>query len=105
MTTQLVSLVAIFTALSFVIFGSINILDNLLNNIKLLPLLKLIFIGNLWMLCMINIFSFFAKIIFKFIEKEWTLTKFVIIGNMILLIILTVISIAYIKTYGLSFAM
>lgn len=105
MTTQLVSLVAIFTALSFVIFGSINILDNLLNNIKLLPLLKLIFIGNLWMLCMINIFSFFAKIIFKFIEKEWTLTKSIIIGNMILLIILTVISIAYIKTYGLSFAM
>jgi len=103
MTTQLVSLVAIFTALSFVIFGSISILDNLLNNIKSLPLLRVIFIGNLWMLCMINIFSFFAKIIFKFIEKEWALTKFVIIGNATLLFILAVIIITYIKAYGLIF--
>ena len=103
MTTQLVSLVAIFTALSFVIFGSISILDNLLNNIKSLPLLRVIFIGDLWMLCMINIFSLFAKVIFKFIEKEWALTKFVIIGNATLLFILAVIIITYIKAYGLIF--
>lgn len=102
-TTQLISLVAIFTALSFVIFGSISILDNLLNNIKVLPLLKIIFIGDLWMLCMINIFAFFARIILMFIQRKWTLRVPVIIGNIILLITLIPIIVVYIITYGFKF--
>ena len=52
-TGQLISLVSIFTALSFVIFGGISVLGSLLENIKTLPLLNILFVADLWMLCMI----------------------------------------------------
>lgn len=64
-TGQLISLVSIFTALSFVIFGGISVLGSLLENIKTLPLLNILFVADLWMLCMINLFVIFVKLIIK----------------------------------------
>jgi hypothetical protein len=68
-TRQLISLVAIFTALSFVVFGGISILDNLLSNIKTAPILKILFVGDLWMICMCNLFFIFVKLISAIIGK------------------------------------
>ncbi len=101
-TTQLISLISIFTALSFVIFGSISILDNLLVNIRTLPIFKVIFIGNLWLICMTNIFTLFARMISKFISQDWKLSKPLIICNTIMICILIAIIIIYAKSYGIN---
>lgn len=59
MNAQLISLVAIFTALSFLLFGGISSLDNILDGAKDIPILKLLIIGNIWCLCIMNlIFTF-----------------------------------------------
>ena len=63
LTTQLITLVSIFTALSFVIFGGISVLDNLLQNVRALPVIKTLLIGDLWFICMANLFIIFTKII------------------------------------------
>lgn len=102
-TAQLIGLISIFTALSFVLFGSISILDNLLINIKTLPVLKVIFIGVLWMLCMVNIFAFFARIIFKLVSKKWELSRLVYISDAIIMGILVLIIIIYAKIYGMPY--
>ena len=92
-TTQLISLVSIFTALAFVMFGSISVLDNLLKNIEAQPVIKTLLVGDLWLICMINIFMLFAKFICFLVGKDkdfnwkWSL----IIFNLILLAFLALI--------------
>lgn len=55
MSSQLVTLVGIFTAIAFVVFGGISSLDNVFQNgIADIPLLRVMIIGIVWSLCMIN---------------------------------------------------
>lgn len=86
MTSQLLSLVAIFTALSFVIFGGISILDSLLENVSSLPIMRVIVVCMLWMLCMVNLFSLFAKIICDFTGRELKTKSYINSLNIILII-------------------
>lgn len=61
---QLISLIALFTALSFLIFGGISSLDNIFDGAKDFPILKIMIIGCIWSICMINlvfIFLFFVS--------------------------------------------
>lgn len=59
MNIQLISLVAIFTALSFLVFGGISSLDNIFAGVKDVPVLKLVIIGCIWSFCITNlIFAF-----------------------------------------------
>lgn len=63
MNMQLISLVSIFTALSFLLFGGLSSLDNILDGAKDIPILKLLITGNIWCLCMMNlifVFMFFV---------------------------------------------
>lgn len=91
-TGQLISLVSIFTALSFLVFGSISILDNLLINVQTSPIIKVIFVGIIWLLCMFNIFYLFAHFICKLIDKNDVFKlKHLIIINIILVVCLIVI--------------
>lgn len=69
-TAQLISLVSIFTALSFVIFGGISVLDNLLQNVRALPLIKVAFIADVWFGCMANILVVFMKFICVLTGRE-----------------------------------
>lgn len=66
MNIQLISLVAIFTALSFLVFGGISSLDNIFAGAKDIPILKLVVVGSIWGFCIMNmlfVFMFFiAKI-------------------------------------------
>lgn len=60
---QLISLVGIFTALSFLVFGGISSLDNIFAGAKDIPMLKLMIIGILWCFCIMNlvfVFMFFV---------------------------------------------
>lgn len=102
-TTQLVSLVGIFTALSFVIFGGISVLDSLMDNIKTLPVLKVIFVGDLWMICMLNLFMLFTKLICKICDKQIDLTTICIWLNSITGGILLLIILGIMLKYGFWF--
>ena len=102
-TSQLIGLVSIFTALSFVIFGGISVLDSLMSSIKTLPVLKVIFIGDLWLLCMVNLFMLFTKLICAICSKIINLKKLCIILNSIMGgILLLIIGFIWIK-YGFWF--
>lgn len=104
-TTQLITLVSMFTALSFVIFGGISVLDNLLQNIRTLLLIKTLLIADLWLICMSNLFILFTKFICLLTGKcenlKWKALVFLI--NLILLLVLGAILFAGYKIYGKSF--
>ena len=62
MNMQLISLIAIFTALSFIVFGGISSLDNIFLGVKDIPVTKLIIVGTIWCFCIMNlvyVFMFF----------------------------------------------
>lgn len=68
MNVQLISLVGIFTALSFLVFGGISSLDNIFLGAKDIPILKLVVIGTIWGFCIMNmlfVFMFFVAKIAK----------------------------------------
>lgn len=64
MNTQMITMVGIFTALAFLIFGSISSLDGIFENINL-PLFKVISIGLIWGLCVSNMIFVFLYCIGK----------------------------------------
>lgn len=62
---ELISLVGIFTALSFLVFGGVSSLDNIFDGAKNIPLLKLLIVGSVWGICMINLIFIFIFFIAK----------------------------------------
>ena len=68
LTSQLIGLVSIFTALSFVIFGGINILNSVLQNVRLASISRLLCVGILWTICMSILFYIFVRFILKIIK-------------------------------------
>ena len=64
MNTQMITMVGIFTALAFLIFGSISSLDGVFENIDL-PLFKVISIGLIWGICVSNMIFVFLYCIGK----------------------------------------
>ena len=68
MNIQLISLVAIFTALSFLVFGGISSLDNIFSGVQDIPIIKLLIIGCIWCFYIMNLiftFMFFVARITK----------------------------------------
>jgi len=64
MNMQFISLIAIFTALSFIVFGGITALDNIFSGVLNIPILELIIVGCIWSLCILNlvfVFMFFVS--------------------------------------------
>lgn len=60
MSNQLVTLVGIFTAIAFVVFGGISSLDNIFQQgVSNVSLLKMMIIGTIWALCMTNLVYIF----------------------------------------------
>lgn len=64
MNTQMITMVGIFTALAFLVFGSISSLDGIFENINL-PLFKVMCIGLIWGLCVSNMIFVFLYCIGK----------------------------------------
>ena len=64
MNTQMITMVGIFTALAFLIFGSISSLDGIFENINL-PLFKVISIGLIWGRCVSNLIFIFLYCVGK----------------------------------------
>ena len=59
MAAQLITLVGIFTAIAFVVFGGLSSLESIFSNKR--PLVEIIVIGSIWMLGMINLVFVFLK--------------------------------------------
>ena len=75
MNAQLLTLVGIFTALSFLIFGSLTGLSNMFSNINV-PVAKLMILGCIWGIAVLNL-----VFIFLFCVGKMTKTKFASTGN------------------------
>lgn len=65
MNGQLISLVSIFTALSFILFGGISSLDNIFAGAKDIPVTKLMIVGIIWSFCIMNLVFVFMFFIAK----------------------------------------
>lgn len=70
MNMQFVSLIAIFTALSFIIFGGISSLDNIFLNATNVPILELIIIGSIWSICISNLVFVFMIFVSKLTKVQ-----------------------------------
>ena len=101
MNMQFISLIAIFTALSFLVFGGISSLDNVFADVGHVPVLDLIIVGSIWSLCITNLVFVFiflvakmTKLNIKSSEREGaTLSQrypFFVWSNFVLVLILTV---------------
>lgn len=64
MNSQLLTMVSIFTALAFLVFGGISSLDNIFST-QGIPLLKLMCVGTIWGLCILNLIFVFLFCISK----------------------------------------
>lgn len=62
---QLIALIGIFTALAFLVFGSISALDNIFSSANNMPMLKILIITSLWGICLINLIFIFIYFISK----------------------------------------
>lgn len=65
MNMQFISLIAIFTALSFIVFGGISSLDNIFADVGSVPVLELMIIGSIWSLCITNLVFVFIYLVAK----------------------------------------
>lgn len=65
MNIQFISLIAIFTALSFIVFGGISSLDNLFADVGKVPILELMIVGSIWSFCIINLVFVFIYFVAK----------------------------------------
>lgn len=66
---QLITLVGIFTALAFLVFGGITSLDNVFET-EGVPVLKLIIIGAVWGLCILNTVFVFLYCVSRLIDRS-----------------------------------
>lgn len=76
MNAQLITLVSIFTALAFLLFGGISSLDNIFTGINTTSLLKLMMIGCVWGICLVNL-----VFVFLFCVSKMTKLPFASSGN------------------------
>lgn len=111
MNMQFISLIAIFTALSFLVFGGISSLDNVFADVGHVPVLDLIIVGSIWSLCITNLVFVFiflvakmTKLNIKSSEREGaTLSQrypFFVWSNFVLVLILTVSCWLYFVDYA-----
>lgn len=71
LTAQLLTIVGIFTALAFLVFGGISSLDNIFSNIEL-PIFKLLIVGSVWGLCILNLVFVFLFCVGKMTKMSFS---------------------------------
>lgn len=70
MNMQFISLIAIFTALSFLVFGGISSLDNLFTEIGHVPIIELMIVGCIWSICILNLVFVFIYLVAKLTKSS-----------------------------------
>lgn len=100
-TSQLIGLVAIFTALSFVVFGGINISTTIFKMVEKISIAKILVLLDVWFICMSNLFILFMKMIATIARRRFKTRWYFLIVNIILIIILGVLLYAIIRASSL----
>lgn len=72
MNSQLLTMIGIFTALAFLVFGGINSLDNVFS--EGVPVLKLMVVGSVWGLCILNLVFVFLFCVGKMTKLKFSST-------------------------------
>lgn len=103
---QLISIVSIFTAVAFIVFGGITSLKSIFNGINEVPVTKLCLLGSIWGLCLSNLIALFMHFIFTLVKADHTVSirqdSAIKTGNIVLICIFLVSAVAYFLTkYGL----
>lgn len=70
MNSQLIALIGIFTAMSFLVFGGINSLEDIFKNAVSIPILQAMIIGTIWGLCVTNLIFVFMFFVSKMTKLE-----------------------------------
>lgn len=65
LSKELISLVSIFTALSFLVFGGISSLDNIFEGVGNVPIIELVIVGCVWSFCILNLVFTFVYLVSK----------------------------------------
>ena len=102
---QLISLIGIFTAMAFLVFGSISALDNIFNNFQTVSLCKIVIVGCVWGLCVLNLIFIFIYYVSKMTKLDLKVNSYRTIAwsNLVLIsILLTSIWINYVKHVGIG---
>lgn len=74
MSMQLLTMVSIFTALAFLMFGGISSLGSIFSN-HTLPVLKVMIIGSVWGLCILNVVFVFLFCVGKMTGIDFASSK------------------------------
>ena len=101
LSSQVLSLVALFTAMAFLVFGGLSSFESIFSNINNTSTLKLIILSTIWGLGILNtiaVFMFFtSRIIGKSFRQDnrdnatlFQKYPYLILGNYILILIFTV---------------
>lgn len=75
MNAQLITLVSIFTALAFLLFGGISSLDNIFEKIDSVPVLKIVISASAWGLGIVNLIFVFILCISKMTKLSFAECK------------------------------
>lgn len=75
MNAQLLTLIGIFTALSFLLFGGISSLDNIFSHVNNVSILKLIIIGCIWGISLVNLIFVFLFCVAKMTKLSFASTE------------------------------
>lgn len=75
MSEQLLTLIGIFTALAFLLFGGISSLENIFSDIQTVSLLKLVILGCIWGLCLVNLIFVFLFCVSKMTKLSFSSTE------------------------------
>ncbi|MGP1415068.1 MAG: hypothetical protein ACTTJ6_03915 [Treponema sp.] len=94
-TSQLIGLIAIFTALSFLLVGGISSFGNIFQILNTASLLRIFILSDVWLLCMFNLFTLFIKTIAIVTDRTFEITNYVKEINIFLCCILGILIALY----------
>jgi len=82
-TSQLIGLISIFTALSFLLFGGISSFNSIFQMTNTVPLVKIFIILDVWFICMFNLFALFIQMIAMVTDKQFNIKTHLLMVNSI----------------------
>ena len=104
MNTQVISVVAIFTALAFIVFGGISSLSSIITTLANINEIELIIaVACIWGIALVDLIYMFIYLILKITKPELNdkyIRRWIICINIVLFILLTVSLFIYYVVYG-----
>ena len=104
MNTQVISVVAIFTALAFIVFGGISSLSSIIATLASSSKIELIIaVTSIWGIALVDLIYMFIYLILKITKPEFNdkhIRHWIIGINIVLFILLTVSMFIYYVVYG-----